>query len=92
MSQLKFKGHPDHRVPRPNSYFLGQFPQYLGFARREDGTLEPTEFTIDDTTPAGQRLLKLARRDGCFVPADETAARAIGVEFKVPAKVVKANG
>lgn len=94
MSQLKFKGSPDHRVPRPNSYFLGQHPQYLGLSIDENGAVKPVEILIDDATMDGQRLLKLARRDGAFVPVDEAAHAAIGREFTpaIPAKKAVTNG
>ena len=85
MTQLKFKGHPDHRVPKPNSYYLGQQPQYLGLSVDENGTAKPEEFTIDDATANGQWLLNAARRDGCFVPVDEAAHNALGIPFQ-PAK------
>ena len=94
MTLLKFKGNPEHRVPRPDSYFIRQRPQYLGLEYREDGELIPAEFTVDDSTASGQRFLSRVRRDGSFSPVDEAAAAAIGVELKSQqkGKVVTSNG
>lgn len=90
MTQLKFKGHPDHRVPRPNSYFVGQSPQYLGLSIDENGMVKSEEITIDDATADGQWLLNAIRRDGCLVPVDEAAHNAVGIPF--PAKKAVTNG
>lgn len=84
MAQLKFKGSLDHRVPKPNTYFIGQRPQYLGLSYTEAGEIEACEFTIDDSTAAGQWLLNAVRRDGCFVPVDEAACNAVGVTYQAP--------
>lgn len=94
MSLLKFKGHIDHRVPKPNTYALGMRPQYLGFSYDDNGALVPAEFTIDDTTAEGQGLLAAIRRDGCFVPVDEAAANAVGqpLPSQPSKKAVAANG
>lgn len=86
MALLKFKGNPEHRVPRAGTYFLGQRPQYLGLEYAEDGTLISSDMTIDDATAEGQKLLVRARRDGAFTPVNEASCAAIGVEFKAPAK------
>lgn len=48
---------------------VGQFP----------AVEEP--FRCEDTSPEGQRLLFLTRRDDCLVPADEQTARALGRAF-----------
>jgi len=86
MSLLKFKGHIDHRVPKPNTYALGMRPQYLGFSYDDNGALVPAEFTIDDTTAEGQGLLAAVRRD-------EAAANAVGQSLPQPSKkAVAANG
>lgn len=90
MTQFKFKGHPDHRVPRPNSFFVGQKPQYLGLEIDENGVAIPKEIVIDDATPEGIALLVTTRRDGCFVPVDEAAHNAVGIPF--PAKKAVTNG
>lgn len=94
MALLKLKGSPDHRVPRTDAYFIGQRPQYLGLEYREDGELVPAEFTVDDSTAEGQKLLVRARRDGAFIPVDEAACTAIGVAFNSTkqSKGVAVNG
>jgi hypothetical protein len=91
--QLKLKGNVDHRVPR-GIQVLGQFPTYWGLSRTESGEYEPCEFTIDSDDPAAQRLLKLARRDGCFGPVDEPSASMLGVTLPsqpVPERIKKAQ-
>ena len=79
MALLKFKGNPDHRIPKANSYFVGGMPQYLGL-EITDGKVTPVEFTVDDTTSEGQQLLNLARRDQSILPVDDAAYAAIGLE------------
>jgi hypothetical protein len=79
--QLKFLGKPDHRIPKPGLRVVGQYPAYVGFKRLESGEYEPSEYTVDEKTAIGQRLLSLAVRDGSLAPADKATAQAMGLQW-----------
>jgi hypothetical protein len=80
--QLKFLGKPDHRIPKPGLRVVGQYPAYVGFKRLESGEYEPSEYTVDEKSSIGQRLLSLAIRDASLAPADKATAQAMGLPWE----------
>ena len=87
MALLKFKGVPEHRIPKPGAVaMIGQFPEFAGLERQADGSYVPVEFDVESDTPVGLRLMKLARRDASLCPANEAAAQALGIDWAQPRK------
>lgn len=67
----------------------GQPPRYVGrkqIAVMVDGKptypRSDTPYECEENSDVGRRLVKLVRREGSLVPADDYTARACGVEVK----------
>lgn len=88
--KLRIIARPGHVAYYPGLKWAGQLPPYIG--RRTviapDGSIthptldEPTE--IDATSDAGRRVIDMVarnREDPPFWAADETTARALGVQL-----------
>lgn len=86
--QLSFWAKADQLVPVPGyKPAPGTPPAYVGRTVLPVGetagfpaVAEP--FTCDSESEIGRRLLLLACRDACLIPADAATARACGVVFK----------
>lgn len=82
---LKFLAKDDLLVPVPGtSQFAGQVARYVGREWSDaihgfPAVAEP--YCVEEDSEDGRRLLKLARRDRCLLPADPETATRLGVPF-----------
>lgn len=82
---LKFCPKDDQMVAVPGTaQYAGQVARFVGREWSESihgfpAASEPYE--CDSETDECRRLLKIARRDGALLPADQATADAIGVPF-----------
>ena len=89
--KLRFHSRAGHLVALPGGHRTGSHPRYIGrkfdpVKRAFPAIDDPLEVDVEKKPEFAGRLVKLCRRDGSLLPADEATAKHCQVPWVEPAK------